>query len=88
MTRILLIDPILELILHSIAIETKADGQRLDYYWHREERTRGYEIMRVLVSCQTVRIMERDDPIAVPVQNAGQCFDARPVVCKRVRGGP
>lgn len=88
MTRIILVDPRLELVLHSIAIETRTDGARLDYYWHREERTRGYEILRVLISGGSARIMDRDDPIAVPVQNAGQCLDARPVVCKKVRGGP
>ena len=88
MTRIILVDPRLELILHSIAIESKNDGARIDYYWHREERTRGYEIIRVLVSCETARIMEREDPITVPVRFAGQCLDARPAVCNRIREGP
>lgn len=75
MTRIVLIDPKNELILHSIAIETKGDGQRLDYYWHREERERGYEVDRILVSCGTVRIMDRDDPITVPLEHADKCLD-------------
>jgi hypothetical protein len=87
MTRIILVDPKLELILHSIAIETRTDGARLDYYWHREERTRGYEILRVLVSGGSARVMDREDPIPVPVQFAGQCLDARPAICKRVRSG-
>jgi hypothetical protein len=75
MTRIVLIDPKNELILHSIAIESKGDAQRLDYYWHREERERNYEIERILVSCETVRIMGREDPITVPIQHAGKCLD-------------
>lgn len=73
--RIILIDPKNEITLHSIAIETKADGQRLDYYWHKEERERNYEVDRILVSCGTCRIMDRNDPITVPLQHAGQCLD-------------
>jgi len=86
MTRILLIDPVKELTLHSIAIESKGDGQRLDYYWHKQERERGYHIDRILVSCGTVRIMEREDLIVVPVQHAGQCLDGGGVTCPRAKG--
>jgi hypothetical protein len=87
MTRIILVDPKLELILHSIAIETRADGARLGYYWYREERIREYEILRVLISGGQARVMDREDPIPVPVQHAGQCLDARPALCKRIRKG-
>jgi len=86
MTRIILIDPKNEIIIHSIAIETKQDGQHLDYYWHKEERERGHQIDRILVSCGTVRIMERDDPITIPLQHAGQCLTGGGVTCKKVRG--
>lgn len=86
MTRIILIDPKNEIIIHSIAIETKGDGQRLDYYWHKEEQTRGYPVDRILVSCGTVRIMDREDPIVIPLHHAGQCLDGGGVTCSRVRG--
>jgi hypothetical protein len=87
MTRIILIDPKNEIIIHSIAIESKGDGQRLDYYWHKEERERKYEIDRVLVSCGTVRLMARDDPICIPLHHAGQSLDGGGVTCPRVAKG-
>lgn len=86
MTRILLIDPVKELTLHSLSIECKGDGQRLDYYWHKQERERGYEIERVLVSCGHVRIMAREDPIVIPLHHAGQCLDGGGITCSRVKG--
>lgn len=72
MTRIILIDPKTELILHSISIETKGDSKRLDDYWHQEEFIRGYEVDRIIVSMGISRIMERTDPVPVPVNAAGQ----------------
>lgn len=80
MTRIVLIDPKNELVLHSISIETKGDAKRLEDYWHQEEQTRGYEVDRIIVSMGTSRIMDRNDPVPVPVYAAGQ-------LCKTTRSG-
>jgi hypothetical protein len=66
MTRVILVDPKNELILHSIAIETKGDAQRFVYYWKKEERERQYQIERILVSGGFCRIMDPDEPVPVP----------------------
>jgi len=80
MTRIILVDPKGELVLHSIAIETKGDAKRLEDYWHKEEQTRGHEVDRIIVSGETCRIMERTDPVPVPAYAAGS-------LCKTTRSG-
>lgn len=81
MTRIILLDSKNELILHSIAIETKGDAKRLEDYWHQEEQTRGYEVDRIIIAGGISRFMDRGDPIPVPVYAAGS-------LCKTARGGP
>lgn len=77
--RVILVDPKNELILHSIAIETKGDAQRFVYYWKKEERERQYQIERVLVYGGTCRIMDPDEPVPVPPQHAEQCLDLKAV---------
>jgi hypothetical protein len=68
MTKIILVDPVHELILHNIEIGTKADVKRFEEYQRQEEKTRGYALDRVILSMHTVRIMEPEDPIPVPVE--------------------
>ena len=69
--RIILVDPKNELILHSIAIETKGDAQRFVYYWKKEERERQYQIERVLVYGGTCRIMDPDERVRSPPNMPG-----------------
>jgi hypothetical protein len=67
MTRIYIIDPVYELIVHGIFVESKESASRIDRLWKAEEAARGHELERVILSMKTVRIMERNDPIPVPV---------------------
>lgn len=67
MTKIILIDSQDEIIIHSVSIESKESARRIDELWKAEESTRHHEIERLIVSSGMVRIMDRTDPIPVPV---------------------
>jgi hypothetical protein len=67
MTCIIIIDPVDELIIHNIPIETKESARRCDNFQKALEAQRGHELERIIVSMHTVRIMERTDPVPVPL---------------------
>ena len=67
MTKVILIDSHNEIIIHSIAIESKESARRTDQLWKDEEGTRHHEVERLIVNGGIVRIMDRTDPIPVPV---------------------
>ncbi len=67
MTHIILIDPVDEIIVHNIPIESKDSAHRCDNFQKSLEAQRGHELERVIVSMHTVRIMERTDPVPVPL---------------------
>ena len=67
MTSIIIIDPLDEKIIHNIQIESKDSAKRCDKFFRDQEIARGHELERIIVSMKTVRIMDRNDPIPVPV---------------------
>jgi hypothetical protein len=69
MTRVILIDPESELIIHSIPIETRESACRCENLQKDLETARGHELERVIVSMHTVRIMDRNDPIPIPLMS-------------------
>lgn len=72
MTSIIIIDPFDEKIIHNIPIESKNSARRADQFFREQEIARGHELERLIVSMRTVRIMDRDDQIPVPVFTARQ----------------
>lgn len=66
MTRVILIDPVDELIVHNIPIESKESAHRCEAFIKDLEAARGHELDRVIISMKTVRIMDRNDSIPVP----------------------
>jgi hypothetical protein len=72
MTSILIIDPRDEKIIHNIQVESKDSAKRIDQFFREQEIARGHELERVIVSMNTVRIMDRNDKIPVPVFTARQ----------------
>jgi hypothetical protein len=69
MTRILLISPSRELIIHDIPIYDLLDVKKVKAFIQDKERDYG-EIERIIISMGTVRIMERDQEIPIPLQEA------------------
>jgi hypothetical protein len=67
MTSIIIVDPHDEKIIHNIPVESKDSAKRIDKFFREQEIARGHELERVIVSMNTVRIMDREDPIPVPV---------------------
>lgn len=67
MTKIIRIDSQNEVIIHSISIESKESARRTDQLWRDEEFTRHHEVERLIVNGGIIRIMDRTDPIPVPV---------------------
>jgi len=70
MTHILIIAPVQELVLHNVAIFDNADVHKVQDFI--EDKTKDYgDIERVIISMGTVRIMEKDDQIPIPLQWGG-----------------
>jgi hypothetical protein len=69
MTRILLISPSRELIIHDIPIFDNQDVKKVNAFIQDKERDYG-ELERIIISMGTVRIMERDQEIPIPLQEA------------------
>jgi hypothetical protein len=71
MTRVLLIDPVLEITLHSVQIINKESVKRFNRYCSDEERARGYPLERVLIREKFISIMEVGQEIPIPQDYAG-----------------
>lgn len=69
MTHVILIDPESELIIHNIPIDSKESAHRCEAFLKQLETERGHELERVIISMKTVRIMDKDDPIPVPLMS-------------------
>ena len=69
MTKIYLIDPRTETVIHAISIDFDSSKKKIDDFIKRNEADRG-ELERVIVSMGTVRIMARDDVIPIPIKPA------------------
>ncbi len=67
MTTILIVDPVDEKIIHNIQVVSKDTVKRIDQFIREQEIARGHELERIIVSMHTVRIMERTDPVPVPI---------------------
>lgn len=70
MTKVIIIDPESEIIIHSISIESKQIAKRVDQFWKDQEESRGHELERLLVRGGTVEIMDRTAAVPVPVYAA------------------
>lgn len=70
MTRILLISPSREIVIHDIPIYDNSDVKKVKAFIQDKERDYG-EIERIIISMGTVRIMERDQEIPIPLQAGG-----------------
>lgn len=71
MTHILLIAPRQELILHNIPVTDNSDVKKIEAFIKNKLQEYG-EIDRLILSMGTVRIMEPDEPIPVPLVAAGR----------------
>lgn len=66
MTHVIIIAPSQELILHNVAIYDNGDVRRVQAFI--DDKIKDYiDLERILVSMGTVRIMEKDQAIPVPL---------------------
>lgn len=70
MTRVLLISPSAELVIHNIPIHDNTDVRKVRAFIQDKEKDYG-ELERILISCGTVRIMDKTDEIPIPLQWGG-----------------
>jgi hypothetical protein len=70
MTHILLVAPVQEVVLHNIEIWDNTDVHKVQAFI--KDKTKDYgDIERIIISMGTVRIMDKDDPIPIPLQYGG-----------------
>jgi hypothetical protein len=70
MTRILLVSPSREIVVHDIPIYDNSDVKKVQAFIKSKEGDYG-ELERIIISMGTVRIMERDQEIPIPLQWGG-----------------
>lgn len=68
MTKVLLIDPKMEIVLHSVQIINKESVKRFTSYHSQEERARGYPLERLLIREGFISIMDIKDEIPIPTE--------------------
>lgn len=68
MTRVIIMDPKLEIVLHSIQIHNKESVKRCDRYFADEVKSRGYPLDRILIREGLITIMEDRDEIPIPAE--------------------
>lgn len=71
MTKVLIIDPKSEILLHSLQIINKESVKRADSYIASEQKFRGVTLERILIREGLVTIMEPGDVIPIPVERFG-----------------
>jgi hypothetical protein len=70
MTHILIVAPAQELLLHNIAIHDNADVRKVQAFI--EDKIKDYgDLERIIISMGTVRIMEKDQEIPIPLRWGG-----------------
>jgi hypothetical protein len=69
MTHVIFIDPVLEMVLHSVHIHDKASRTQADNYRKKEEAARNYPLERVLIREKLITIMDLKDEIPIPVES-------------------
>jgi hypothetical protein len=67
MTRILLVSPSREIVVHDIPIFDNSDVKKVQSFIKSKEDDYG-ELERIIISMGTVRIMERTDEVPVSLQ--------------------
>jgi len=67
MTHILLVDPHKEMILHNIPVYDNSDVKKINAFIKMLEGEHP-DIERIILSMHTVRIMEPNEPIPIPLQ--------------------
>jgi len=67
MTRILIIDPKRELLIHSIPVYEKSDKDHIETFIKSKKEEYGNDLERIILSMGTVRIMGPDEPIPIPL---------------------
>lgn len=71
MTKVIIIDPKIELVLHSVQIINNESVKRADSYIAGEQKFRGVTLERILIREGLVTIMEPRDVIPIPVERFG-----------------
>jgi len=66
-SHIWLIDPADRLLIFSLDIFSKEDAKRFNEEWKKQEKARGHDLDRVIVSMGETRVMQRDDAIPIPL---------------------
>lgn len=71
MTKVIIIDPKSEIVLHSVQIINKESVKVVDSYVASEQKFRGVSLERILIREGLVTIMEPRDVIPIPVERYG-----------------
>jgi len=71
MTKVLLVAPAQELVLHNIPIIDNTDVKKVQAFIKDKEKDYG-EVTRLLFSLGTIRVMGPAEEIPIPLQNAPQ----------------
>jgi len=74
MTLILIVDPIAELLIHSVHIFDKKSKNSFDAYFRGEQIARGHALDRILVREKYCTIMDPGDEVPVPVEMVRSCL--------------
>jgi len=69
MTKIYLIDPRREILVHTISIDYDSSKKKIDEFIQNKTNEYG-DLERVIVSMGTVRIMGQFDPVPIPIRPA------------------
>lgn len=70
MTLVVVVDPVTELVIHSVHIFHKDHKKRFDTWFTKEQKDRGHNLDRVLVREGFTTIMNPKDEVPVPVELA------------------
>jgi len=68
MTLVIVVDPVSELVIHSVHIFSKDHKKRFDAFFTKEQKDRGHNLDRILVREKFSTIMDPKDEVPVPVE--------------------
>jgi hypothetical protein len=69
MTKVLLVAPVQELVIHNIPITDNSDVKKLEMFIRDKEKEYG-EVTRILFSLGEVRVMKPREEVPIPLQAA------------------
>ncbi len=74
MTLILIVDPISEILIHSVHIFDKKSKNNFDAYFKGEQIARGHALDRILVRENFSTVMDPGEEVPVPVELVRSCL--------------